>query len=260
MKPVSLLFIAATSVHGAIWIPLQPTNDATFFNADIVYENDGSPAATSQIGSRYFFEAGLNPAVSGSANGLRTDRTYTYATTGATFVLQNYSGNNSSRTSSAGSTMTATFAPGNYSTIAVAAAVGNMSAGANLTWTVTYTTGGTTSGFFKVDDWGGNSLPNELFNVARTDVIDGANPEVRPNDTKWSAFVYEIATDPTRTIQSVTYVTSVTGDPTGDPPAPSTITGDVHILGFSGFLVPEPSSSALFALTLGSSLLIRRRK
>jgi len=278
MKPVALLFIVASSAYGATWIPILPTNSAAYFTRDIIYENSRSsvgtgttPLAPDQIGSRYFYETGLD----GATGGLNSTGQYTHTASGAVFQLRPYTGNNVGRTTGNGESLVATFAAGYYDKISVAAAVGGQNAGAHLAWTVTYATGAPTLIEFDVEDWGNNSpADSALFNVARTNTVNGATA-VSPDGNYWSAFAYQIDTDETREILSVGFVATPTGRPVNIAPgqpgyiepgnpgfpaqSPSNNTGGVFIFGFSGLAIPEPST----ALLLGGALCflaVRRRK
>jgi hypothetical protein len=254
MKSSILLLLSASLGFGATWIPIQPSNSG-FYNADIIYENSRAsvgtgtvPIAGTAIGSRYFYETGLD----GVTGGLSSSRAYTFtgagAGNGAAFQLQPYTANNVSHTGITGSA-TATFTGGNYDTIAIAATAGGATgAGTTTNWTVTYTSGATLVVPLTISDWGATAT-NELFNVGRTDVVNSTTAAAQQplNSPMWSAYVYTLDTDPTLTIQSISY-TVLAG------------TGTVDVFGFSGQVIPEASCSALLAAALGGSLLVRRRK
>jgi hypothetical protein len=251
--------LAGGWAHAATVLPISVTG----YNQDIIFENDGSPAATTTYGSRFFFENGLI-RVGGTSpgtpadGGLNSTGLYTaVADSSVQFQLGSYAANNVllvNRPGSGTNTGTLTFAPGDqgsYSRIAIAASSGGAgSLEQSGQFTINFVGGGTQTGQFNAEDWGLSHQPIAMGGFDRAANPGGNAWSHDENSVAFKMFLTVVDILPANqslTIQSVTFGWS------------STNAGTLGVFAVSGEPTAIPEPAMLGLLTMAVAGFLRRR-
>ncbi len=231
-------------------------------DADVIFENDGTPTTNQEIGSRYFYEDGLAGSTTTGlpvAPGRTVSIVSTITGDTINYAFNDYDQNNvlMFESGSAGSTLTLD-SPAGYSTLAVVFSGGSLSADiANLDFTINYDGGGTQSGVIDVADWGAASAAAGTEVLGHFDRANtGPTPENNLNDHRWTIYVTEITPSSAADILSIDFGSAIT---LNGGPAGLNSGDDVVVFGFAGTLVPEPATLCLLGLG-GLGTLLRRRR
>jgi hypothetical protein len=263
--PAALLFALGYSVLSPAAM-LSPVATGGH-DADIIFENDGSPAQNEEIGSRWYFEHGLlsgtPPAVGLPASGTVSGPSLPSGDT-VDFKFESYGTNNVldfDGAATVGSKTLTLDAPARYSKLAFVHAGGSIPASTTVpvSYTIHFIGGSTQSGSFNTFDWS-TSANLAANNAVRLLVVDRANQSAgvptldttRANATRWSIYATELATNTQRRIVSVDFTVTLPDAGSGD---------DLDVFGLSGIIVPEPSITALcVSLLVASASRLRRRR
>jgi hypothetical protein len=231
-------------------------------DADIVFENDGSPAQNEEIGSRWYFEQGLFGNQVGE-QGLPTSRNITgfvspITTNTIDFKFDDYGANNAldfDGAATVGPKILTLDVPASYSQLAVVFSGGSLTGFATLAYTINYAGGGTQIGSIEVPDWSATSIGTAN---ARMLAVDRSNQSAgvptfdnTATAVRWSVFETEITPNSSANILSVDFTASVPDQASGD---------DVDVFGLSGMKVPEPGLIALISLGLAIASRMAARK
>ncbi|WP_166442603.1 PEP-CTERM sorting domain-containing protein [Phragmitibacter flavus] len=229
-----------------------------FYNTDIVYENDGSPAVNGSFGSRYFYENGLQATTPLGlvSTGAYSHNFESYLGMGGTvqFQLGSYADNQVRKTTSASAVSVFDVVDGQYDFLAFVASVGNNNAGLMLNYTVTYSDATTLIGSAHVLDWGVSPVsgsPNELFNVGRANVYSTGTFTPDGAAQTWSAFAYLVPVDSMKTVTSFSYTAGAVGT--------NSATGEMAFFALSTGVVPEPGRMVLLMMAGLMGVMGRRR-
>jgi hypothetical protein len=235
-------------------------------DADIILENDGSPAQNEEIGSRWYFEQGLFGNQAGE-QGMPVSRTVSgfvspITTNTINFEFESYGANNvldfDGATTVGPKTLTLDF-PARFSQLAIVHSGGSMGTTetAAVNYTIHFVGGGTQSGTFNSFDWSttvhaANNAARLITNMDRANIQSGAPVfDNTGNSTRWAIFVTEVTPNTARRIVSIDFTATVPNAGSGD---------DVDVFGLAGELVPEPSLAALAVGVVLTPIVAQRRR
>ena len=251
--------LAVTGISVAAMLSPIPTGG---HDADIIFENDGSPAQNEEIGSRWFFEQGLFGNQAGE-QGLPTSRNVTgyvspLTTNTIDFTFEDYAANNALDFDGAAIVGPKTLTldtPFAYRQLAVIFSGGSLTGFATLAYSINYEGGGTQTGTIEVPDWSATSIGAAN---SRMLLLDRANQSAgvptfdnTANTVRWAILATEITPNSSANILSVDFTATLPDQASGD---------DIDVFGLAGEPVPEPGAIALILLGTAMTGLRTTRK